>query len=95
MGAGQLSLDRLREEGAQRAWLWSAFAAVPLELSQLIVFTRVTDVTDIFTAWLGASIGVVMARPRARDRPANYARLVNRQTYLGLLGFGLWALILA
>jgi glycopeptide antibiotics resistance protein len=83
------------KKGRKQAWMWSAMAAVALELGQLIVFSRVTDVTDIGSAWLGAFIGVILARPPTTDRISRHSRSVYFQTYLGFLGFALYALALA
>jgi len=83
------------KKGRKQAWAWSAIAAVSLELSQLLVFSRVTDVTDLISAWLGAFVGVILARPRTTDRISRHSRSVYFQTYLGFLGFALYALALA
>lgn len=67
-----------------RAW-WLAFAAaLVLEVLQLFVFSRVSDVTDLFTAAFGAGAGALLgarlgagaaAHPAARLSPASRAAL--------------------
>lgn len=76
-------------------------AAVLLELLQLFVYTRVSDVTDIFTAALGAAIGVALAlrwstdqahprrRPGERPRP-RWGWLAALLGYLLVLAVVAW-----
>ena len=45
-----------------KALRWTLLAALGLELLQLMVYSRVTDITDIFTALPGAWLGVLIAR---------------------------------
>lgn len=55
-----------------QAWTATVTAAAAIEVLQLFVFSRVTDVTDIFTAAIGALIGVYLVRSpggRAARRP--------------------------
>ncbi len=47
---------------ALRVWAGMTGAAVLLEILQLFVYSRVSDVTDVFTAALGAAVGVWVAR---------------------------------
>jgi glycopeptide antibiotics resistance protein len=44
-----------------QAWIWTVTAAIILEFAQLLVYSRVTDFTDIISACLGAGIGVIAA----------------------------------
>jgi len=50
------------KKSASQAWGWSVLAALALEFGQLLVFSRVSDVTDILTAIAGAGLGVLAAR---------------------------------
>lgn len=53
-----------------RAWGMALFAAVALEVLQLFVFSRVSDVTDLFTAGAGAGLGSLAGGWLARARHA-------------------------
>lgn len=62
-------LDGTRSSG--RAWGMTLGMAVMLEIMQLFVYSRVSDVTDLFTAAAGAALGAwVGGRVAARDTPA-------------------------
>jgi glycopeptide antibiotics resistance protein len=50
------------KKGPMPAWGWSILAALALEFGQLLVFSRVSDVTDVITAAIGGGIGVSLAR---------------------------------
>ncbi len=57
--------------GAWRAWGMTVAAATGLEFMQLFVFSRVSDVTDILTAAVGAALGSVVGGYLAkRETPA-------------------------
>jgi VanZ family protein len=60
--------------GKQRShtWLLAVLAATVLEVLQLFVYSRVSDTTDIFTAAIGAAVGVALVRP-SRSRPSSSA----------------------
>jgi glycopeptide antibiotics resistance protein len=45
-----------------QAWVWSFWAALMLEFFQLLVFSRVSDVTDIITAIIGGGFGALLSR---------------------------------
>lgn len=65
---------------AWRAWAMTLAAATGLECAQLFVFSRVSDVTDILTASLGAALGSVVG-----------GRLARRETRGGApLQWGAW-----
>ncbi len=49
-------------KSASRAFWWTLAAAGLLELAQLFVWSRVTDVTDLLSAAVGAGLGVFAAR---------------------------------
>ena len=56
---------------AWRAWGMTVAAATGLEIMQLFVYSRVSDVTDILTASVGAALGSVMGGYLAkREAPA-------------------------
>lgn len=57
------------KRGPWRAWGMTLATAVTLEVLQLFVFSRVSDLTDVFTAAVGASLGTVIAS-RLRGRRA-------------------------
>ncbi|MCB1849209.1 MAG: VanZ family protein [Gammaproteobacteria bacterium] len=50
-----------RRQGMQ-AWAWTVLAAMALEFCQFFVYSRVSDVTDILMAMLGAALGIWLAR---------------------------------
>jgi glycopeptide antibiotics resistance protein len=63
-------LDRTRT--AWRVWGMTLGTAVALEILQLFVFSRVSDVTDIFTAAAGAALGsFIGGRLAAREASAS------------------------
>lgn len=60
--AGLLYRIHNRARSQVRLWLVLVAAAALLEGLQLFVYSRVSDVTDIFTAGVGAALGIWMAR---------------------------------
>jgi len=48
-------------KGKLTTWCYAILAAVLLEMMQLFVYTRITDITDILSAALGAGIGTLLA----------------------------------
>lgn len=56
---------------APLAWRDTVLLAALLEGLQLFVYSRVSDVTDVFTAALGAAFGLILARPLLRHRGAS------------------------
>ncbi len=57
---------------AWRVWAMTLSAAVALEAMQLFVYSRVSDVTDLFTAAAGATLGTLVGgRLAARAVPAS------------------------
>jgi glycopeptide antibiotics resistance protein len=79
-----------------RAWWLGFAAALLLEVLQLFVYSRVSDVTDLFTAALGAGAGALLGARLGRHTPAT--RAATRVTALGrLLPLGLalgWVCVL-
>jgi glycopeptide antibiotics resistance protein len=66
-----------------RAWWLGFAAALVLEVLQLFVYSRVSDVTDLFTAALGAWIGAMLGARLGRRSAASQARM--RSTAFGML----------
>jgi VanZ family protein len=79
------------------AIVWTVSAAALLEFLQLFVFSRVSDVTDIFTALLGAIAGAFFARrfrgqtldPKHRAPKASLSSLI-----IGAFLFSTWTVVL-
>ncbi len=44
------------------AWAWTVGAAIALEAAQLMVYSRVTDTTDIISGVIGGGLGVLIAQ---------------------------------
>jgi len=66
---------------AWRVWRMTLITAVVLEVMQLFVFSRVSDVTDIFTAAAGAALGSVIGSQLAA-RAAHTTQPVAWTTWL-------------
>ncbi len=45
-----------------QAWCWTVLAATALEIGQLLVFSRVTDMMDIVLAMVGGGLGVAIGQ---------------------------------
>lgn len=58
---------------ARRIWLYVVVAAATLELLQLFVYSRVSDVTDVLTAAIGGALGVWIARSLQAKTPSSSA----------------------
>ncbi|MBI1285459.1 MAG: VanZ family protein [Thiobacillus sp.] len=50
-----------------QAWGMTVAAAAMLEMLQLFVYSRVSDVTDVLTAILGAAVGAILGKRLATD----------------------------
>jgi glycopeptide antibiotics resistance protein len=61
---------------AWRVWGMAMGAAVGLEAMQLFVFSRVSDVTDLFTAAAGAGLGVWFGGRRVKQKETHRSPLV-------------------
>jgi glycopeptide antibiotics resistance protein len=76
-----------------RSWWLGTATALLLEVLQLFVYSRVSDVTDVFTAALGAGLGAILgARLSTRHgqstrQPANRSTALTKSLPL-LLAFG-------
>jgi len=85
--------------GAVAAFLLTVLVAAGIEGIQLLVVSRVSDVTDLITAALGAAagawLGVALSR-RFGDLARERTRAKGRSwAWIGLAGAGLWLLVLA
>lgn len=69
---------------AKRVLLRGLAAAGVIELLQLFVYTRVTDVTDIFLAGVGAVCGWALVQRMGNALPAMFKLLEQRCTHLWL-----------
>lgn len=65
------------KRGPWRAWGMTLATAATLEVLQLFVFSRVSDVTDLFTAAVGATLGTTIAS-RLRSRAPHEDITVDR-----------------
>ncbi len=85
-------------KAAGQAWTATVFSASLLEFLQVFVFSRVSDVTDILTAALGATIGCALFRqgaaptstPPAPGRPRLLPWLAAIVVWLGVLAVVFW-----
>lgn len=83
---------------AWRAWGMTLATATALEIMQLFVFSRVSDVTDIFTAAAGAALGSLLGgrlaahtAPQGKPLPwANWLPFVLATGWMALLCFVFW-----
>lgn len=78
-----------------RSWLAVVGAAAVLEFLQLFVYSRVSDVTDIFTAAAGAGAGILLAGRMGRTNVAKAARPLFHPSLGWLLLTLAWILVLA
>ena len=79
----------------RQAWVWAVVTASILEGLQLLVYSRVTDVTDILTAMIGAGAGVWLSRYwHAKDQQAEQTGSYKVQ-WLGVVGLLAWLIALA
>ncbi len=84
-----------RRQGVQ-AWAWVVLAATLLECMQFFVYSRVSDITDILTAMIGAGVGVWGARflPRQERLPDRPVSSVTKTLTLTIAAGLVWTLIL-
>jgi VanZ family protein len=82
------------------AWASTVMAAASIEAFQLFVYTRVSDVTDVITAAMGAGIGVwlggtfVRGAVDAPERSSSPTRAARERPWerWGAVAFALWAI---
>jgi len=83
------------KKSRQQAWIWTVVTAIILEGLQLLVYSRVSDITDILTAMIGAGIGVWASRYwRANNREPERAESHTAQR-LGMACVLAWLVVLA
>lgn len=90
------------KRGPWRVWVLSLATAAALEAMQLFVFSRVSDVTDLFTAAVGAAAGTLVANRLIRGRaghddstaPEPRSALVARR-WMPFAFSALWMAVLA
>ncbi len=83
------------KKSSLQAWLWTVSAAVILEGMQLMVYSRVTDITDVFTAMVGAAIGCLASQHYKTALPTEQIHSMNINAYLGTIFTIVWCLVLA
>jgi glycopeptide antibiotics resistance protein len=66
---------------AQRVWTMTVAAAALIEFMQLFVYSRVTDVTDVLTAAVGAAAGCVLG---GRLAGQSYRRMPTKLSNVGI-----------
>lgn len=79
------------------AIIWTLAAATILELLQLFVFSRTSDITDIFSGFVGAVIGAFVAGRINRDKPVIKTQNQNPniiQIAKGVALFSVWTIFL-
>ena len=77
------------------SWLSLVGAATTLEFLQLFVYSRVSDITDIFTAAIGAAIGVWLAGRMSRPAAGEATRPLFPPSWRWLLLALMWVIVLA
>ena len=80
---------------ARSVWLRLVLAACALEFVQLWVYSRISDVTDVFTAAMGAAVGIFVGGRIAQRRERSRAQIAPRwllaaMAWLGLLVIVFW-----
>lgn len=85
----------------QKAWLRTITAAASIELLQLFVYSRVSDITDLFSAavggWLGIQLFAFIPRANALARQQEEGEIIKRGAGISFsvtFLYGLWVLIL-
>lgn len=83
-----------------QAFAWTLLCALLIELAQLFVYSRVTDITDLITASLGAGAGIwlgarlnKMFKPETRTYTQVYAQPAPYLFY-ACSGFIVWSILL-
>jgi glycopeptide antibiotics resistance protein len=79
---------------ALQVWTITLATAALLEFLQLFVFSRVTDITDVFTAAIGAALGTFLVRSRG-DAQHQTSSWGPQRTLPWLGGVALWLGVLA
>ncbi|WP_051114371.1 VanZ family protein [Methylobacter marinus] len=83
-----------------QAFVWTLLCALLIELAQLFVYSRITDITDLITASVGAGAGIwlgtrlnKMFKPEKMAHTRVYAQPVPYLFY-GCAGFIVWSILL-
>lgn len=86
-----------RQPGAT-AWMYVVATATALEVLQLFVYSRVSDITDVITAAIGCSIAMALSRghrgQHARAQHANHRTAAAGWTQIGFAVL-IWLTVLA
>jgi len=67
------------------AWGLTLSAALLLELIQLFIYSRITDVTDLITAAIGATIGIILWITTRQHRPQNATNNPLQSKHSGII----------
>jgi glycopeptide antibiotics resistance protein len=79
-----------------QTWVWTVLAATLLESMQFLVYSRVTDVTDILMAAVGAGLGAAFVHRNPKHRGVQAGRPPGRHYFLwGITGMIVWSAVLA
>src|SRR5688500_6284874 len=78
-----------------RSWSAMVGAATALEFLQLFVYSRVTDVTDIFTAGVGSAVGIWIAERMGQSYEGKAAQPLFHPSMGWLLLALVWIFVLA
>jgi glycopeptide antibiotics resistance protein len=83
-------------KNARQAWAWTVLAATLLECLQFFIYSRVSDVTDVLTAMIGAGLGIWATRfiPHTEYRTGESLSSDSRNLALTLVACLVWILIL-
>jgi glycopeptide antibiotics resistance protein len=79
-----------------QAWTWAVLAAMLLEFMQFFIYSRVSDVTDILTAMIGAGLGIWATRfiPHEERPPSRMRSSDARNLALTIGACLVWTLVL-
>jgi glycopeptide antibiotics resistance protein len=83
------------KKSRRQAWIWTVATATILEGLQLLVYSRVSDITDILTSMIGAGIGVWLSRYWRAKNPETERADGHTAQWLGMAGVLAWLVVLA
>lgn len=84
------------KKSRRQAWAWAVVTATLLEGLQLLVYSRVSDITDILTAMIGAGAGIWLSRFWHAEKSREYKQTNNHTAqWLGVAGILAWLVVLA
>lgn len=85
-----------KKRTAKEAWLWTILACTLLELLQLFVWTRVTNVNQILESVIAGGLGVLLAgrfTPASRQESGSiHQACLNQSAWFWLSCFVVWSL---